>query len=280
MSPIPSLFDVVEPAKQHLVEDGVLVPARRVSAGSVEARQRQPRGAHPTRPRRAGRRRQVGTRSSPQSHGHGTGRRPLSSIRAAGPPPRRGRHVPRAGRRARPAYSGDPVSSSSRPLQPWRPAPCATPGRPARPGARRAARSTRGRHGARPRRPTARRPPRPVVPTVSMIGGVQSDGGPEREHLAEVPAGLGGPRPVGLVDHEQVGDLEEPGLGGLERVAPTGGDHHHRGVAGRRHLDLDLADPDRLDHHHRKARRAEDPDARRGRPGPARPGGPGWPSIG
>ena len=41
------------------------------------------------------------------------------------------------------------------------------------------------------------------------------------EHLLEVAAGLVDAGSVGLVDHEHVGDLEQPGLVGLHRVAPA-----------------------------------------------------------
>ena len=50
------------------------------------------------------------------------------------------------------------------------------------------------------------------------------------EHQLEVPPGLVGSGPISLVDHEQVGDLQEPGLVGLHGVAPPGGDNYHHGV--------------------------------------------------
>ena len=80
------------------------------------------------------------------------------------------------------------------------------------------------------------------------------------EHLLEVAPGLAHARPVGLVDDEDVGDLEEAGLVGLHRVAPARGDDDDRGVGGRRDLDLHLADADGLDDHDPDARRAEQPD--------------------
>ena len=71
--------------------------------------------------------------------------------------------------------------------------------------------------------------------------------------------GVGTARPVGLVDHEQVGDLHQPGLVGLHRVAPPRVDHHHRGVGLAGDLDLDLTDADRLDQHHVEADDVEHP---------------------
>ena len=79
----------------------------------------------------------------------------------------------------------------------------------------------------------------------------------ELEHELEVALRLPSPRPVGLVDHEQVGDLEQPGLVGLDGVTPAGVHHHHRGVGGRRHRHLLLPDPDRLDEHDREAHRRQ-----------------------
>ena len=87
---------------------------------------------------------------------------------------------------------------------------------------------------------------------MSTIGGRHPSGRPAAEssqHLLEVPSGVGRAGPVGLVDHEQVGDLHQPGLVGLHRVAPARVDHHDGGVGLAGDLDLDLADPDRLDEH-------------------------------
>ena len=61
------------------------------------------------------------------------------------------------------------------------------------------------------------------------------------------------PGSVGLVDHEHVGDLEQPGLVGLHGVAPAGVHHHDGGVGGAGHLHLHLADADGLDQHPRPA---------------------------
>ena len=59
-----------------------------------------------------------------------------------------------------------------------------------------------------------------------------------------------GAGPVGLVDHEDVRDLQDPGLGRLDAVAHPGREQHQRGVGEPGDLDLALADPDGLDDHH------------------------------
>ncbi len=82
----------------------------------------------------------------------------------------------------------------------------------------------------------------------------------EVEHALEVAAGVVDARAVGLVDDEDVGDLEEPGLVRLDGVPPAGVHDDDRGVGGPRHLDLDLADADRLDHDPRPPGRVEHPD--------------------
>ncbi len=89
------------------------------------------------------------------------------------------------------------------------------------------------------------------------------------QHRAQVVAGLGHARPVGLVDDEDVGDLQQAGLVGLHAVSPPRVHHHHGGIGGGRDLHLDLAHPDRLDHHPRKAGRVEHPQRLRGRQGEA-----------
>ncbi len=93
---------------------------------------------------------------------------------------------------------------------------------------------------------------------MSKPGGATTERG-EVEHLFEVAPGLPGPGPVGLVDHEKVGDLQESGLVGLHRVAPTGRDDNHGGVGGRRHLDLHLPDADGLDDDDGQSGRTQDP---------------------
>ena len=52
-----------------------------------------------------------------------------------------------------------------------------------------------------------------------------------------------------LVEHEHIGDLEEPGLGGLDLVARFGRDDDERRVGDSRDVELTLANADRLDQH-------------------------------
>ena len=82
----------------------------------------------------------------------------------------------------------------------------------------------------------------------------------EIEHLLEVTPGLGHSGPIGFVDDEHVSDLEQTGLVGLHRVAPTRVHDHDRRVGFARDLDLDLADTDCLDEHPWLADRIEQPD--------------------
>ena len=133
--------------------------------------------------------------------------------------------------------------------------------------------------GGRPPRPTARRAPSPVAATVSTTGGRQSPTAERSSICSRSRRASRTPGAIGLVDHEQVGHLQQAGLVGLHGVAPPGGHHHHRGVGGRGHLDLHLPDAHRLDQH-QGCRPRPAPGRRRARPGPGRPGGPGWPSSG
>ena len=70
-----------------------------------------------------------------------------------------------------------------------------------------------------------------------------------------------GPRPdghlaeVGLGDHQDVGDLHDPGLQELQHVAGPGLDHDGHGVGDVGDLGLGLADADRLDDHDVKGAR-------------------------
>ena len=70
---------------------------------------------------------------------------------------------------------------------------------------------------------------------------------------------------VGLVDHHQVGDLEQAGLGGLDRIAGTGVEDHDRRVGHRGDLDLGLTHPDALQQHGVVPERAEQADGGRDR---------------
>ena len=82
---------------------------------------------------------------------------------------------------------------------------------------------------------------------------------------AQVADDLLGAWPVALVDHEDVGDLQDPGLGRLDRVAHPRRDDHQRGVGQRGDLDLGLADADGLDADHVEAGRVEHPQRLRRR---------------
>src|SRR5205814_1836670 len=72
--------------------------------------------------------------------------------------------------------------------------------------------------------------------------------------------GVGRACAVGLVDDEDVRDLQEPGFGRLHRVAPSGVDDDNGGVGVAGDLDLDLADADGLDHDPSLAHRVEHAD--------------------
>src|SRR5215510_9320001 len=67
------------------------------------------------------------------------------------------------------------------------------------------------------------------------------------EHELQVSDGRVDTWSVGLVHDEHVGDLEQPCLTGLDLVSPTRVQDDDGGVGRRRHTDLGLADPDRLD---------------------------------
>ncbi len=100
------------------------------------------------------------------------------------------------------------------------------------------------------------------------------------EHLLEVAAGLVDALAIGLVDHEHVGDLHQPGLVGLHAVAPTRVDDHDGGVGLAGDLDLDLPDADRLDEHPVAADGIEQPDGLRRGERQTRRGGRGSPWSG
>ena len=68
------------------------------------------------------------------------------------------------------------------------------------------------------------------------------------QHLTELPDHLAGPIPVGLVHDEDVCDLQDAGLGHLNRIAHPRGEHDHGRIGGRGHLDLGLADAHGLHH--------------------------------
>ena len=67
------------------------------------------------------------------------------------------------------------------------------------------------------------------------------------DQLLEVSHDLGRSRQVRLVDHEDVGDLEDACLDDLDGVPGRRCGDHDRGVGGLHDLELGLADADRLD---------------------------------
>ena len=197
----------------------------------------------------------------PRSTGRSRGRRPRPAARAKSPR-RRAAPCTRSTRRS----PGSRRSSSRR--RAARRASSAPVVARARPGARRRRRPARRRR--RPRRDRRRR-----SAGATVVGDRR-----QVEHLLEVAAGLVDAGPVGLVDHEDVGDLQQPGLVGLHRVAPARVDHHDGGVGRAGDLDLDLAHADGLDDAPTRSRRRRAPGPPRASPAPDHRGGRGSPSSG
>ena len=69
----------------------------------------------------------------------------------------------------------------------------------------------------------------------------------EREHAADLAHHRVRQRVIGLVDDDDVRDLHHAGLERLDRVARAGDQHEHDGVGVVDHVDLGLADADRLE---------------------------------
>ena len=136
---------------------------------------------------------------------HGTRGHRLSSSRAGGRPPRRGRPRPPGSVVERRRRSlAEPASPSSAPLQQRGQDACGSSlvdpiGPPRARGAPLALEvgAVGGHRRPQLRDPVARRRHRLEDRRASTPMAPPSD-----EHLAQVPAGLGGPGPVGLVDHE------------------------------------------------------------------------------
>jgi hypothetical protein len=63
------------------------------------------------------------------------------------------------------------------------------------------------------------------------------------DHRAQVPDRLLGAGPVALVHHEDVGDLQDSGLGGLDGITHPRRDDHQGRVRQGGDLDLGLAHP-------------------------------------
>ena len=87
------------------------------------------------------------------------------------------------------------------------------------------------------------------------------------QHLLELRLHALGAVAVGLVDHEDVGDLEQARLHHLHRVARLGHEHDHDRVGEPHDVELGLPDADRLDEDDVHAEGVEQPDdvARRAR---------------
>src|SRR5215471_3059866 len=80
------------------------------------------------------------------------------------------------------------------------------------------------------------------LPTSSTLFGAA-----ERQHDLEICNRLMRPRPIGHVDDETIGDLEQTRLDRLNAVAKAGHGHDDDGVGHLHYFELDLADADRLD---------------------------------
>src|SRR5690606_17413197 len=91
----------------------------------------------------------------------------------------------------------------------------------------------------------------------------------EADHVTKVSHRRIGALAIGLVDDEDVADLEDAGLGGLDAVAHSRCEKDDRGVSEPGDLDLALPDADGLDDDDVAARRVEDPDRLRRGPGDA-----------
>jgi hypothetical protein len=86
--------------------------------------------------------------------------------------------------------------------------------------------------------PLAAHGDRPEQRRCPVVLGLRPDDVPELEHAAQL--GLEAPRTrlVGLVHDEDVGDLEDAGLRGLDAVPEPGREHEQRRVGERCDVDL------------------------------------------
>jgi hypothetical protein len=103
--------------------------------------------------------------------------------------------------------------------------------------------------------------------TAVVVRGRSAERVAELEHLAELAHRPVRAVQVRLVDHEDVGHLEDAGLDGLDVVTHPGHCDQHRGVRHLGDVDLVLADAHGLHHHHVLAHRVHHPDAVARRPG-------------
>ena len=102
----------------------------------------------------------------------------------------------------------------------------------------------------------------------------------EADHVADVADGGVGAVAVGLVDDEDVADLEDPGLGGLDAVAHAGGQQHDGRVGQARRPRPRTGRPRRSRRGRRRTRPRRAPAAPAASSTTARRGARGWPSTG
>ena len=81
----------------------------------------------------------------------------------------------------------------------------------------------------------------------------------ESHHRTDVPQCRVRTVPIGLVDHEHIGDFEDPGLDGLNAVTHAGSQQNQRGVRQPRNVHLGLPDADGLDQDHIETGGFQDP---------------------
>ena len=143
----------------------------------------------------------------------------------------------------------------------------------------RAARRSRAPRGA-PRAPSQSSGTfSPSSASVSRIAG-RSLGLGERDDRAHLVEHRLRRRVIHLVDRDHVGDLHDPGLQRLHRVARAGHEDEEDGVGDPRDLDLALPGADRLDEHDVLPRRVEQEHGLQASPRRARRGARACPSSG
>jgi hypothetical protein len=108
-----------------------------------------------------------------------------------------------------------------------------------------------------------------------LVGRHVAAGDRRHQHRPELGSGPQRARLVALIDHDEIGHLEQAGLDGLDLVAHLGRLEHDGRVGRRRHLDLALAGPDRLDQDEVEPGRVQHGGRRSGRRGEAAGMAPG-----
>ena len=90
---------------------------------------------------------------------------------------------------------------------------------------------------------------------LGMVGGAVDPAGRVAvfQHVAQRPLGVLHARPVGLVDHQDIGNLQNTGLDGLDVIAQAGGFNHHGGVGQPGDIHFTLAGAYRLNQNQVKA---------------------------